>query len=97
MALQISYDDKYGVTHPEAYCRVEYVAVRKSPAGYLTKYRIDIYDSATNKDKAAVGSVEQDYIDPKNSLAYDLGGDNLLAQIYENAKTLDDFDGSEDV
>jgi len=89
MALQISFESKFGVTHPAAYARVSGGSWR----GTSGSASIDVY-----ADKAARDAGKTPIESMGFSFPLDLNdASNIVAQAYAYLKTRDEFAGATDV
>lgn len=90
MALQIVKQTQYGIDLPEAYAKVMYVSY--SYPGPVTAI-IEVYaDEQARQD----GKTPVDHIQVQFPLDFAVT-DNIVKQVYDHAKTLDQFTGALDV
>lgn len=84
MALSRTVDTPWGVQVPDAYCRVEAVTLQSKAS---MKAYLRLYATSTG-----VPAFDEQIVE----CAYDLEGDNPIAQAYEHLKTLPEFEGAVD-
>jgi hypothetical protein len=104
MALEITYEDVYGSTHPEAYARIQQVIIENRPGG-IKKVQIEIcvYTSqiAYMTGKAQIwGRIYQVEEPVKEPLAMKCAVDPdtvTISDVYDWLKTQDAYKASKDV
>ncbi|MHB9072436.1 MAG: hypothetical protein ACYC6G_02805 [Desulfobaccales bacterium] len=96
MALQKSYEDKFGMTHEVAYFRIRRAIVDNFPtdAPPLFTAEVDVYANAgaRQNEKAPLESILRQLADASDP-AMQAG----LAAAYDFLKSLPDFEGAQDV
>jgi hypothetical protein len=102
MALQLSFDDKFGSTHPSAYHRVTRIQMEIGIRSALVEVSTYVDAAARNADKEPVGKTKyrfndteyDDLFDDTNMSPVDK---NPISNIYDHLKTLPAWAGSSDV
>tara|TARA_B110000438_G_C15307469_1_gene433873 strand:+ start:83 stop:379 length:297 start_codon:yes stop_codon:yes gene_type:complete len=98
MALQMQLSfPQYGFTAPSAYLRVSNMQVIDSSAGWVAKFSLKVYFSATAKSsgKAPIEEVTHTFTYSATSANEDQY--NVVKQAYEYLKTLSQFSGATNV
>jgi hypothetical protein len=84
MAIKKNFTTSNGIELAEAYIRVEHLLIQEKT--YLA-YRVRVYSNS----EAKIQMEEVPF-----SCAYDISGENPIAQAYSHAKSLPEFSGAKD-
>ena len=100
MALKLAYTSKFGTSHSNAYHRINKVQWNTTSPSFVgpegsgsIAITISSYATQNAKDNDSEPLIERNY-----NLSYTSSvAENWVSQSYEYLKTLDDFNGSENV
>ena len=101
MALQINAPLSGGITHSNAYVRVQSASIFKQADAdaYSLMVDVDVYSSKDEREKGASAKTLPCQDMDKHKFDFTIGdeGSNLVALAYTKLKTLSTYDGASDV